>query len=148
MLMKKFAFSLEKVLSFKQQTLDVKRNELAALKMKLQTIEEQIKELNDKFDTENSRMAEQMKIGITANTVLIYKTYLSGITDKMKNLQTAHNQLSAVIEQKETDLIAIKSEISGLEKLKEKQWAEYCKEVQKLQEIAVEEFVNQVRIRA
>lgn len=146
--MKRFIFSLEKVLSFKQQTLDIKLNELTALKIKMQDIEKQIKELNEKFDAENAKMAEQMKTGITANTVLIYKTYLTGITDKTKKLQTAHNQMSEVVEQKEKDLIEIKSEISGLEKLKEKQWAQYCKEIQKLQEIAIEEFVNQVRIRA
>ena len=37
--MKKFIFTLEKVLSFKQQTLDIQKNELLQLQMKRMEIE-------------------------------------------------------------------------------------------------------------
>lgn len=48
--MKKFVFSLEKVLRYKKQTLDFLKNELAQLRMKQNDLEVQIADLNHQFE--------------------------------------------------------------------------------------------------
>ncbi|TQI65445.1 flagellar export protein FliJ [Clostridium sp. KNHs216] len=133
--MKKFAFSLEKVLGFKQQTLDVKKNELALLQMKLTELEKEIYALNDQFTATNRKMLEELQNGLSAGDMLIYKTYFNTLNQKILHL----------IDQKKADIVAVNSEISGLEKLRDKQLTEYLKQIQKSEELAMDEYVGQAR---
>lgn len=143
--MKKFAFSLEKVLSFKQQTLDIKKNELAMLQVKLMDLEKEIDALNDQFTVTNRRMVEELQKGLNTSDMLIYKTYFNTLNQKILKLIDQKKQLLDIIAQKKTDIIAANSEISGLEKLRDKQLTEYIKQVQKSEELAMDEYVGQTR---
>lgn len=143
--MKKFVFSLEKVLSFKRQTLDIKKNELALLQMKLMDLEKEIDALNDQFTVTNRRMVEELQKGLNTSDMLIYKTYFNTLNQKILKLIDQKKQLLDIIAQKKTDIIAVNSEISGLEKLRDKQLTEYIKQVQKNEELAMDEYVGQTR---
>ena len=143
--MKKFMFSLEKVLSFKEQTLNVKMNELGLFQMKLLEIEKEVNDLNEKFADTNKIMVEALQTGLNSNDIAVYKLYFNTLNQKIQKLIEDKNRLAEVIAQKKADIIAINSEISGLEKLREKQLAEYLKVVQKANELAMDEYVNQVR---
>ena len=143
--MKKFMFSLEKVLSFKQQTLNVKMNELGLFQMKLLELEKEINDLNKKFADTNQVMVKSLQTGLSSNDLAVYKLYFNTLNQKIQKLIEDKNRLSDIIAQKKADIIAINSEISGLEKLREKQLAEYLKVVQKSNELAMDEYVNQMR---
>ena len=143
--MKKFMFSLEKVLSFKQQTLNVKMNELGLFQMKLLELEKEINDLNKKFADTNQVMVKSLQTGLNSNDIAVYKLYFNTLNQKIQKLIEDKNRLSDIIAQKKADIIAINSEISGLEKLREKQLAEYLKVVQKSNELAMDEYVNQMR---
>lgn len=141
--MKKFIFSLEKVLDFKQQTLDVKKNELALFQHKLHELEQEIDNLNLKFAESNRKMVEEMQKGLAASDIVVYKMYFDTLNRQIKKLIEEKLRISEVIAQKKAEIVQINSEISGFEKLKEKQLAEYLKSVQKSEELAIEEFVSQ-----
>ena len=143
--MKKFIFSLEKVLDFKQQTLDVKKNELSMLQMKLRELEKEIEELNGEFASTNSTMVVEMQKGLAASDLAIYKMYFDTLNQKIRKLVEDKRQLAEVIAEKKVGIIQMNSEISGLEKLKDKQFNEYTKIKQKNEELAIEEFVSQNR---
>ena len=143
--MKKFTFSLEKVLSFKQQILNVKLNELALFQMKLSELEKEIDDLNNKFIDTNRKMVEEMQIGLNSNDISIYKTYFNTLNQKIQKYIEDKRQLLEVIAQKRADIVLANSEISGLEKLRDKQLDEYLKSKQKSDELAMDEYVNQVR---
>ncbi|MBW7573352.1 flagellar export protein FliJ [Caproiciproducens faecalis] len=143
--MKKFTFSLEKVLSFKQQTLDVKKNELALLQMKLIEFEKEIDALNNQFAATNRKMVEELQKGLNAGDILIYKTYFNTLNQKILRLIDQRKQLLDMIVLKKADIVAVNSEISGLEKLRDKQLTEYLKQIQKSQELAMDEYVGQAR---
>lgn len=143
--MKKFAFSLEKVLGFKQQTLDVKKNELALLQMKLTELEKEIYALNDQFTATNRKMLEELQNGLSAGDMLIYKMYFNTLNQKILHLIDQKKQLLDIIAQKKADIVAVNSEISGLEKLRDKQLTEYLKQIQKSEELAMDEYVGQAR---
>ena len=143
--MKKFTFSLEKVLSFKQQILNVKLNELALFQMQLSELEKEIDDLNNKFIDTNRKMVEEMQIGLNSNDISIYKTYFNTLNQKIQKYIEDKRQLLEVIAQKRADIVLANSEISGLEKLRDKQLDEYLKNKQKSDELAMDEYVNQVR---
>jgi flagellar export protein FliJ len=146
--MKKFVFSLEKVLDFKQQTLDVMKNELSILQIKLKELEKEIAELNEKFAATNRKMVDEMQTGLSAGDIAVYKLYFDTLNQKIRRLLGDRQKLSDVIADKKAGIVQINSEISGLEKLKDKQLDEYLKTVRKHEELAIEEFVSQSRSAA
>lgn len=143
--MKKFTFSLEKVLDYKQQTLDAKKSELAALQARLREAENQIEQLNGEFAASNRKMVEEMKNGLSVLEIGNYKFYFHAIDLKIKQCLEYKFRLESQIAEKKAAVIEINSEISGLEKLKDKQLQEYRKTVQKYEEQSIEEFVSQSR---
>jgi flagellar export protein FliJ len=141
--MKKFVFSLEKVLGFKKQMLDVKKNELAAMMMQLHEIEQKIEELNHDFAVNNQKMIMEMQQGLTPKDIEIYKVYFNSVNQNIKKLTLQRMQQLNLIELKKQEIVELNSDISGLEKLKGKQLQLYFKAVQKAEELAIEEFVSQ-----
>lgn len=86
--MKKFVFSLEKVLNFKKQTLDVKKNRLATMMMRLHEIEQKIEDLNRDFTVNNQKMIlKRMRPGTYTRRILeIYKMYFNSVNQNIKKL--------------------------------------------------------------
>lgn len=141
--MKKFVFTLEKILNFKQQMLDVQKSELANLQMQLRELEQKIEDLNNEFAANNQKMILEMQNGLTPKDIEIYKVYFNTVNQNLKKLANEKMQLLNTIEQKKQEIIALNSEISGLERLKEKQVELYFKATRKAEELAIEEFVSQ-----
>lgn len=141
--MKKFVFKLAKVQSFKEQTLEVKKGEMLALQQRLSEIENRIKEFNNKYRETNEYLIERMKEGLSPGDVLSYKTFLTDLDVKIRRAVTEKRHVLELIELKRQEIVEINSEISGYERLRDKQYAEYQREAQKEQELAIEEFVSQ-----
>lgn len=142
--MKKFVFTLAKVLSLKKQQLDVLKNEMSVLQGQLREIERQISELKAHFEERNGQMREEMKEGLTPLEVMTYKVYLQNLNNKELSCCEQRGRCEVAIAAKQQELVQMKSDIAGLEKLEEKQREEYRKMEQKDQERSIEEFVNQV----
>lgn len=141
--MKKFVFTLEKVLNVKNQLHEVKRNELMQLQMQLNNILDAIDENQREFDKYNLDVNQKMQSGTSSADIEAYKNYFNFLNEKEKRLQLEQQEAEQRIADKQQEIIEIKTEISGLEKLKEKQFAEYNKALQKQQELEIEEFLNE-----
>ena len=141
--MKKFKFTLEKVLNVKNQFHEVKRAELLQLRIQLRKVLEAIDENNATFDRYNSEMNDLMEKGTSVENIERYKSYFKVLINEEKRLKTEGENINRAIAAKQQEILEIKTEISGLEKLKEKQQADYDKEMQKEQEREIEEFLNE-----
>ncbi|XOQ49336.1 MAG: flagellar export protein FliJ [Eubacteriales bacterium] len=146
--MKKFIFSLEKVLSFKQQTLDIQKNELLQMQTKLAEIKKEINTLNSLFAETNQKMKKELQTGLNASDMSIYKAYFNTLNQKILRLVEDKSKMLEAIAQKKADIIALNSDISGLEKLRDKQLAAYLEAFRKREELAIDEFVNRTRSTA
>lgn len=140
--MKKFVFSLEKVLNLKQQLLDVQVNEMMQLQERHKLIVTEIEQLNETFHKYNRELNEQMKTGIEPQKVMVYKMYFHDIMRKTNACMRRKEEVERRISLKKEEILKLKIDISGLEKLKEKQKVEYNELFQKQQELEVEEYVN------
>ena len=141
--MKKFTFTLEKVLSVKNQLHEVKRNELMQLQLQLNNILDAIDDNQREFDKYNSDVNQIMQGGTNSGSIESYKNYFTFLNNREKQLKLEQQHAERMIADKQQEIIEIKTEISGLEKLKEKQLAEYNKALQKQQELEIEEFLNE-----
>ena len=142
--MKKFAFALDKVLSYKRQYEDSIRNEHAAIMHEIRIQEEAFRQLSDK-DVEirlQMKQEQEQEMGCQILRIHTYENYLEYLKGEMFRVTQRLKALKVKEEKKRKELIAAKTDTTSLDKLKEKKIQEYNKEVQKEQEQLVEEFVN------
>ncbi|NCC86335.1 MAG: hypothetical protein EOM05_00505 [Clostridia bacterium] len=142
--MKKFGFSLEKILNVKQQMLEVKKNEILQVQMKIKDVENEEDNIKLEFNDYDKRMKGELENGTSPQNIMTYKVYFNSLIRREKELAKEKEKYKELIRQHQEELIKLKSEISGLEKLKEKQRAEYDKLVRKTQERDIEEYINQI----
>jgi flagellar FliJ protein len=145
--MKKFVFSLEKVLGYKQQLLGMLKNELSALQAHRLEIIGQIEQANQEFDNTNQTLIVKMKEGMTRREIASYKNFLAAVNRRIvsltENLRAVEQQITA----KQQEIIQMNSDISGLERIKEHQLTAYRYQAQKEQELLIEEFVSHTSVK-
>ncbi len=146
--MKKFKFSLDSVLSYKQQVLDALQGEHAALLAQVRAQEEVLdavwKEYRDCDDEYRQRKAEGIPIGdalFYQNGLRVLEQDIQRETDKLEALRRKE-------EKKRREVVDAKIDTSSIEKLKEHKLEDYHKAVQKAEEALIDEFVSSARARA
>lgn len=140
--MKKFKFSLEKILDLKNQFLKNLKNDLMKFKLELKNKEDEISELDEKILQTDNKYVEKCKMSISAVEIMTYKDYLDSLYMKKKELFMQKHMIINKIENKKKEIISMNMEISTLEKLKEKKLDDYNYKVQKAEEQLIEEFIS------
>lgn len=140
--MKKFSFSLQKVLEIKEQILENSKVELSNLNQDFKIIELDIKNLREKFSDINNDFNEKSSVSISVGEMSYYKIYMSSILKQIENKEEEKAILFKKIEARRQEIINKKMEISSLEKLKDKESEKYNAAFMKNEEIFIEEFVS------
>ena len=140
--MKKFVFSLENVLRFKTETLDMLKNEMSQLQMKIHQLQQEIVQIQQEYDSLNKTLILQMKAGVQSTGISLYKRYFAELDRRTIQLEARKKALQSAAAAKQKEIVHMKSDISGLEKLRKSQWEEYQAQGRKEQELMVEEFVS------
>ncbi len=144
--MKRFSFSLEKLLGYRQQVLETERIVLAEMNAALAGM---IAE-RDRMQREEAERAgllrEKTAVGITAVEMESHKNYLTALDFQIRQKkQQIVLQRQAVDRQTERVREAM-VEIKAIETLKERRLEEYNFAAQKADEIFIEEIVSSKRI--
>ncbi|MCI8512436.1 MAG: flagellar export protein FliJ [Lachnospiraceae bacterium] len=140
--MKKFSFSLDKVLSYKQQLENSIRNEHAAILQQVNQQEQKIRELEAE-ETETRRKLDEVKRkGCSPLELNSHEGYIGYLTAELARERGVLLRLKKQEEAKRQELIEAKKETASIDKLKVRKLEEYRKLEAKEQEQLVEEFVN------
>lgn len=140
--MKKFKFSLQKLLEYKEQLLDGEKNLLNLLQHERNLLDKHIHSLKNMYNISRSDFKSISEKGAT---ILQLQVQQDKIRDIQRKIEEAIKNLSLQdkkIEQQTKVIVSLNTEISSLNKLKEKQLAEYNYKVQKADELLIEEFVS------
>ena len=140
--MKQFAFTLEKVLRFKRETLDLLKNELEQLRYRQHEIEQSIETVNGEFCRYNRMLTEKMKDGMNSQSIAVYKKYFGELNRQVRLLQEQLQKAILAVEAKQREIVSMNSDISGLERVRDKQLQAYLAKDRKEQEQFIEEFVG------
>lgn len=146
--MKKFVFTLEKVLNYKQQVLEVKKNEMAQLQASLSELDEKIRALEFRSRELSRQLAARLRDGLATRDAVECKGFQSELIRKIRQLCEKKDQLLELISLKRQEIVRMNGDISGLERLKDRQLKDYRKLCGKEQELAIEEFVGRARCSA
>lgn len=140
--MKRFQFTLAKLLGYKQQVLDREKNSLAHLRRQQQQLADQKAELEQRLNISNSEFCIKSAKGMTVVQIAIFKDYLKSLCEQIKELEAAIEEFEQKIQKQLAVVIEATKEVSSLEKLEDKQLEEYNFKVQKADEKFIEEYVN------
>lgn len=146
--MKKFTFSLDSVLSFKQQALDALRGEHAMILMQVREQEEKLEAVKNEYRGYNGEYCRRKAEGMTITDAMMYESGLRVLERDIERETERLAQIRRLEEAKREEVIEAKKETSSLEKLKEKKLDVYQKAVQKSEETFIEEFIVSARSRS
>ena len=133
--MKRFKYSLENVLHYKEQILDSIKAEHGTLLAQIRKKEAEIQELENKLVSAQNKMDDLKKQDVQIKDICLYGMYISEMEDQLKLLQQQE-------EKKKVQVIAAKIDTSRYEKLKDRRQSEYEKAAKKAQELFIEEFAS------
>lgn len=146
--MKKFKFSLDSVLSFKQQALDALRGEHAAILLEVREQEERLEAVRRQYREYNEEYCRRKSEGMTIADATMYQTGLRVLEMNIEAETVLLEEIRKKEEAKRNEVVEAKKETSSLEKLKDKKLDVYQKAVQKSEEVFIEEFVVSARSRS
>ena len=146
--MKKFKFTLETVLSYKQQVLDALQREHGLLVGEVRAQERLLLRLRQAYREYGDEYNERSAAGMILTDALFYQSRLRAMEREIQTEQQRLEELERLAEEKRLEVVAARQDTASIEKLREKKLAAYDKAVAKAEEQLVEEFVSTTRITA
>lgn len=145
--MKRFQFTLQKLMDFRQQELDRQKNTLSALQADLQRMHQEKEELIHRVEQSSEELDVVCRQGAQAYEISVRKRYIVSLQQEIH----AH-EFSISIKQEEVNkqlgvVVEATKDVRTLEKLEEKQLEEYKAAATKENEQFIEEFVSGQSIR-
>lgn len=146
--MKKFQFSLQKLMDFREQELDRQKNTLSMLQADLRRIQEAREVLLEKVDEQSEQLDRVCRMGSSASDIAMRKRYIVTLQQEihLKEQQAVMKQQE--IEEQLGVVVEATKDVKTLEKLEEKQLEEYNHQAGKENEQFIEEFVSGQTVRA
>lgn len=140
--MKKFEFSLEKLLDFKNQLLQKEKNDLANIRRLVAQTEESRARLLKKITEADEDLRQRSRGGISPQQLNLAKSYIKSLSDQIRDMDLRLEELRRASEKQLGIVVEMSKEVNTMDKLKEKQLEEYVKDRQKEEENFIEEYVS------
>ena len=140
--MKKFKFSLEMVLHYKQQVLEALQGEHAAALSKLREQEELLEQMWKEYREYNEEYCEKKRVGMTISQALTYQNGLRVLESQIQKETDKLEVFRKDEEKKRERVVEARKETASIEKLREKKLGMYQKALAKSEELFIEEFVS------
>ncbi len=145
--MKKFQFSLQKLMDFREQELDRQKNILSILQGELRMIEESTEQLRRKVYAESAELERVCSGGAPVYEVSVRKRYIVTLQQEIHMKEAQAVQKKAEIDAQLGVVVEATKDVKTLEKLEEKQLEEYKALESKENEQFIEEFVSNAAAR-
>lgn len=146
--MKKFKFSLDSVLSYKQQVLESLQGEHAVILAQVREQEGVLERAWQDYRDCDAEYRQRKAEGITITDAMVYQNGLRVLENDIQRETDKLEELRRREEKKRQEVVEAKIDTSSIEKLKEKKLDLYNKEVAKSEEVLIDEFVSSARARA
>ena len=146
--MKKFQFTLQKLMDFRQQELDRQKNTLSALQADLQRIYAEKEQLIKQVEEFSAELETVCRQGAQAFEISVRKRYIVTLQQEIHAKDTSAARKQAEINKQLGVVVEATKDVRTLEKLEEKQLEDYKAAANKENEQFIEEFVSGQSIRA
>ncbi len=139
--MKKFRFSLDPVLDYKQQVLDCLMSEHQTLLNRLAAQEQAVAAAERRYDQTNLEYRGKKETGMLVAEAMTYETGLKVLEQEIRRETERLAAFRRQAEEKWAELVTVKQDTSSIEKLREKQLSCYQAELQNTQQRFIDDLV-------
>lgn len=146
--MKKFRFSLETVLNYRENMLDAVKAEHASALLKVRKQEDVVESLLKQFDDVNREYTNRKMSGMTIADAMGFDVMLRAQERKIQQENIVLNDLKREEEEKREKVREAKTDKATIEKIKETKYKQYLKAIEKSEEQFIDEFVSTKRVMA
>lgn len=140
--MKKFRFGLDSVLDYRRQVLDSCQGEYAQALDQVRQQEARKAATEDRYRQLNQEFRDAAAAGITAADALTYEGGLRALEQEITRESKLLEEYRRTAEEKRERMMQAHIDKAALERLREKKWQDYNKEVQKSDELFIDELVS------
>ncbi len=140
--MKKFVFTLNALYEVKKTQRDKIQAEYAAAEAAYRAAVEKKDTLEKTLDEKKEEHEIKARNGMTVGDLLGYDNYFEELQGRIKAASNEVDRALRAVNQKRNELVTIFKEIKVLEKLYEKQYGEYLKELEKSETKAVDDILS------
>ena len=145
--MKKFQFTLQKLMDYRQQELDRQKNTLSVLQADLQRIYAEKEELIRKVAELSGELEDVCRGGAQAFEISVRKRYIVTLQQEIHAREFSAARKQEEINKQLGVVVEATKDVRTLEKLEEKQLEDYKGAAVKENEQFIEEFVSGQSIR-
>ena len=146
--MKKFQFTLQKLMDFRQQELDRQKNTLSALQADLQRIYAEKEQLIKQVEEFSAELETVCRQGAQAFEISVRKRYIVTLQQEIHAKDASAARKQEEINKQLGVVVEATKDVRTREKLEEKQLEDYKAAANKENEQFIEEFVSGQSIRA
>lgn len=140
--MKNYVFSLQKIRDYKQQMLNKEKNTLLGLRNEKNDLEKQKENLFDEMKNITEKYNQDMAKGTTVMNLKIFQYSKENIIREQNEIDKQIQFLDTYIERQRKVVVKLSQELTGYDKLEEKQFSVYNQKLAKENENLIEEFVS------
>jgi flagellar FliJ protein len=140
--MKKFVFTLNALYEVKKTLRDKLQGEYAAAEALYRAALHKKEELERTLDVKKEEYEVRARKGMTVGDLLGYDIYFEELQGQIKAAEKEVGRALLEANRKRGELVAVFKEIKVLEKLYEKQYGEYLKELEKSESKTMEDIVS------
>lgn len=140
--MKRFQFTLDKLMGYKDQVLSKEKNDLAQLRSdRLKVISEK-EEMEQKLRESGEEFAEKAALGMSITEITMFKGFHNALIDQIRLKEKQISEFDDRIAKQLNVVVEASKDVNSLEKLRDKQLEEYRFRVNKSEEQFIEEYVS------
>lgn len=140
--MKKFKFSLERMLNYQEQILQKEKNLMGQMMEEKNSLEQQRQNVEEQMEVIHREMDGDIRSGTTIYQIRSFTTLISNGKRQLEGIKKSLLIIEKEIERQREAVVAASQEVSKLEKLRDKQLEEYRHAEAKEQEEMVCEHVS------
>ncbi len=129
--MKKFMFTLDKVLDYNKMVYERERNELSKLRSELRALEEHLNLLELTLEEKSRTFKESMTVGVSVDELRQFQYLKVNMEEQIKETNRLITLKRIEVESQLRKVITADQDVKKMEKLKENQLEEYTKADQK-----------------
>lgn len=145
--MKQFTFSLERMQNYKEQVLSKEKTFLSHLMNEKRRLQEQIQTIIQQKKATWHKLQKKQMEGIMVGELQSYQFMLQNMTHQLRELTDSLEVAEHDVAEQQAVVVMLSQELSGLEKLEEKQREEHRVLEQKEWELEISEQVARTMIK-
>ena len=140
--MKRFQFTLDKLMGYKDPVLSKEKNDLAQLRSDQLKVISEKEEMEQKLRESGEEFAEKAALGMSITEITMFKGFHNALIDQIRLKEKQISEFDDRIAKQLNVVVEASKDVNSLEKLRDKQLEEYRFRVNKSEEQFIEEYVS------